>query len=212
MAGYYDRCWTNIEITGPGSQVLVELQNLRRQAGSRFESDHGPAIMTVTKNIKQYLYRRPDNPSGSIGALHTKTSHEIKERMMNGLRDNFERGILVIRSLEMVEEMKSVKRDGGAAPAAPTGRKDDRVVGAALACMCWSDQMRQGLLGQRQIWIPEENKEVARVPTPMEGVIGKYFDRLGIGAGAGVPRPPKRLARNRPRWMADSRKVDKVTF
>jgi hypothetical protein len=113
---------------------------LKRAAHSKFEGDKPEAIKQVVRYMRQYIYRRIDTRSAGSSLLHTKTTEDVKERMMNGLRDYFERDMAIIRSREMVEEMKRVVRDGGSAPGAPAGKNDDRVVSGALALMCWNDQ------------------------------------------------------------------------
>lgn len=201
LAGYYGRCVTNLEVNGPGMQVLAELQNLRRQGNSKWEGDQGAGVRQVTKYMRQYLYRRLDSFSKASN-IHTKTNYDIKERMMNGLRDNFERGILIIRSVAMVEEMKTVVRDGGQAPAAPGGQNDDRVVGAALAVMCWNDQLRTQLLAERVIWA-EDEKTGEAIPEPrnrVESIVQNYMASIGIGPATGVPPPPKRVFRGKKTW------------
>ena len=201
LAGYYGRCVTNLEVNGPGMQVLAELVNLRRQGNSKWEGDQAAGVREVTKYMRQYLYRRLDSFSKPSN-IHTKTNYDIKERMMNALRDNFERGILVIRSAAMVEEMKTVVRNGGQAPAAPGGQNDDRVVGAALAVMCWNDQMRTQLLAQRVIWA-EDEKTGEAIPEPrnrVESIVQDYMAKIGLGPASGVPLPPKRVFRGKKTW------------
>jgi hypothetical protein len=203
LCGYYGQSThpinTNLEVNGPGQQVLAELQNLRRQASSKIVEAKG--IMDVVKYIKHYLYRKVDTFTKPM-ALHTKTNHDIKERMMNAYRDNFERGILVVRSPHLVEEMKTIIRDGGSAPAARSGKKDDRVVGAALAVMCWNDQLRQQLLNASVIWSedPETGKPVEQPRNQLEKMVQNYFTSIGLGPAAGVAPPKKVAYRGKPTW------------
>lgn len=213
LAGYYGRTNINLDVNGPGQQVLAELTNLRRASYSKFESDHPATVKQVVKYIRQYVYRRVDSLGGATGFLHTKTNYDLKERMMQGLRDNFERGILVIRSLEMVEEMKSIAREGGSAPAAPSGKKDDRVVAAALAVMCWNDQMRQQLLAEKQIWIEDpETHEQARIG-PAGHLLSRYLTQIGVVNGpGGAPPPRKTMSRPTPAWAKPFKRAEKVTF
>jgi len=201
LAGYYSPCVTNLEVNGPGMQVLREIQNLRRQGSSKWEGDSAAGVRQVTKYMRQYLFKRIDL-FGKPSALHTKTNYDIKERMMNGVRDNFERGILVVHSAAMVEEMKTIVREGGDAPRAYGNNKDDRVVGAALAVMCWDDQVRGQLLSDRIIWA-EDEKTGQAIPEPrnaVENIVQNYFASIGIGPASDVPRPPKRVFRGKKTW------------
>jgi hypothetical protein len=203
LCGYYGQSThavhTNLEINGPGQQVLSELQNLRRQASSKIIEAAG--VREVVKYIKHYLYRKIDT-FNKPSAIHTKTNHDIKERMMNAYRDNFERGILVVRSSELVEEMKTIIRDGGSAPAARSGKKDDRVVGSALAVMCWNDQLRQQLLNAGIVWAedPETGKAVEEPRSQLEKMVQNYFTQIGLGPASGVPAPKRIAYRGKQTW------------
>jgi len=199
LAGYYGRTTTNLEVNGPGQQVLSEIQNLRRQASSKMEE--AESVRKVLQYMRQYLYRKMDTFNSS-NALHTKTNHEIKERFINALRDYFERGILVVRSKELVQEMKTIVRDGGAAPSAKKGYKDDRVVAAGLACMCWNDQMRQNLLSSQIIWAEDEKtgEAVEQPRNPVEKLVQGYFASIGLGPAGAVPAPKRQAYRGRPTW------------
>lgn len=219
LAGYYGRTTVNIEANGPGQRVLEEMTNLRRQAASSWEGDKGEAMQNVVRNIRQYIYRRSDSMTGPSSFYHTKTSYEVKERMMNGLRDYQEREMLVVRSMAMLEEMKSVIREGGSAPAAPEGSNDDRTVAGALAVMCWNDQMRQDLLGRRLIWTEHAPDAVQGASTPTERVIQNYMVKSGLmPALPGVPEPKRMVARGRVRKPGDMpfgmtmRRAEKVTI
>ena len=122
---------------------------------------------------------------------------------MNGFRDYFERDMAVIRSRDLVEEMKRVVRDGGAAPGAPAGRNDDRVVSAALALMTWNDQLRVRLLGEGVIWRDIEPKLITDPTSAAERLVQNYFREIGIVPELdGVPPPKKMVAAGRPRWSA----------
>jgi hypothetical protein len=203
LCGYYGQSTfplnTNLEVNGPGQQVLAELQNLRRQASSKIVE--APSMREVVRYIKHYLYRKIDT-FNKPSALHTKTNHEIKERMMNAYRDYFERGILIVRSSELVEEMKTIIRDGGSAPSARSGKKDDRVVGSALAVMCWNDQLRQQLLNAGIIWAedPQTGKAVEEPRNQLEKMVQNYFTKIGLGPASGVPPPKKVVYRGKPTW------------
>ena len=151
LAGAYEPCLVNLEINGPGQGVLSELQNMRRTLLSTGKTDQSMresnTLYNVTRNISSYLYRRLDTFSGP-SALHTLMGHEMKERMLNTFRDYFEREMIVVKSRGLLDEMKSIERIGGAAPAATGRSKDDRVIAASLAAIAWNDQKRTQLLVQ----------------------------------------------------------------
>jgi hypothetical protein len=148
LAGAYEPCTVNLEINGPGQAVLNELNNLKKQAYvGGVHSREARSLFNVVKNMQSYIYRRVDSMSGS-GALHWQTTFNTKERMMNALKDYFERGLLEPRSVDLVDEMKGIVRVGGSAPAAQGRAKDDRVIGAALATVAWNDMLRMRLMQQ----------------------------------------------------------------
>ena len=66
-------------------------------AGSSTMGGTNPGLLEIVQNIKNYLYRRTDSLSGNF-AYHFKTTHELKEAIMNKFRDCYERGIFEIRS------------------------------------------------------------------------------------------------------------------
>jgi hypothetical protein len=135
LCGAYGNTILNLEITGPGQAVLNEIQNLKRMAISA-PTEENVGIFNVVSNIRQFLYRRIDTFAGSY-ALHWKTNRDSKSRMMNCLRDNFERKLLIINSVECLNEMKCIRQDEGIIEA-PGRKKDDRAIATALAAVCWN--------------------------------------------------------------------------
>ena len=60
--------------------------------------------------------------------------------MLIAFRDNWERGVIKVNSGDLIDEMRSVERDGSFI-GAPDRQKDDRVIGAALATTTWTDYL-----------------------------------------------------------------------
>jgi len=133
----------NLEINGPGQAVWAEIQNLKRTAVNQ-PGHQGAKLYAVIANIQNYLYKRLDN-FGAPMAYHWKTTQDTKERCFNLLKDCFERGIMVVKSKGMIDEMKNVIRDEGIL-GAPGRGKDDRVVAAALGAVAWADYVRNRLV------------------------------------------------------------------
>lgn len=67
-----------------------------------------------------------------------------KVRLMERLRDFTDNGMFKIRSLDTLEEMRSVTRDGDTI-AAQGKNKDDRVMACALGIRCWEERVRRTL-------------------------------------------------------------------
>lgn len=184
LAGAYEPCLVNLEINGPGQGVLAELQNMRRQHSAMGRDTAGGrdarTLFAVTRNITSYLYRRLDQINGMPGAIHTLSSYAIKERMMNGLRDYFERDFLVVKSKDLLDEMKSVTREDGGAPSAPSRAKDDRVIAASLAVTAWNDQQRTRLIAQNATHESVTAAETAGMPSIVQRQVTNYLAKLGI--------------------------------
>lgn len=148
LAGAYEPCLVNLEITGPGQVVYNEIQNLRKIAALKM-APQSRALMNVVRNIQTFLYKRVDQISGSPNALHWQTTMQSKERAMNTLRDYFERDIAVPMSEGLVDEMKGIVREQGSAPEASSRTHDDRVTAASLAVTAWAEMLmiRLNVLG-----------------------------------------------------------------
>lgn len=134
-----------IELNGPGRAVWDEIMQVRRHIASGYQpkemDDLG--IRRVFANVKNYIYARNDSlDSGK--AFQWTTSPGIgpasKVRLMERMRDAVSTAKLRIRSAELLDEMKGVKRKDDEIGA--EGRqKDDRVVAMAMAVHCWDDKV-----------------------------------------------------------------------
>jgi hypothetical protein len=180
LAGAYGNSLLNLEVNGPGQAVINEMRNLRRQANSLppTEARH---LQDVLGNMQHYLWRRNDSfgISNSIGWV---TTHSSKERMLNYLKDYFERGMLKMYSEECIDEMKGIVRDGGTIAAA--GRsKDDRVIASALAAAAYAEQLQPRLIANR---VTREKKEVQDAESAAGGQVqvqkqvSNYLKALGF--------------------------------
>lgn len=155
LAGAYGNSLLNLEVNGPGQAVINEMRNLRRQAMSLPPSE-ARHLNDVLGNMQHYLWRRNDSfgISNSIGWV---TTHSSKERMLNYLKDYFERGMMNIYSQECIDEMKGIVRDSGTIAAA--GRsKDDRVIASALAAAAFAEQLQPRLIANRVMRGKKEEK------------------------------------------------------
>jgi hypothetical protein len=77
---------------------------------------------------------------------------------MERLRDFTSNGMLRIRSLAALEEMRSVAREGDSIEA-QGAHKDDRVMALALAIRMWEDRVRRMMVSQRRTRDLETNKK-----------------------------------------------------
>jgi hypothetical protein len=81
----------------------------------------------------------------------------LKITFMERLRDFVSNGMFRIRSIDLVEEMKSIAREGDTIKA-PGSMKDDRVLAAAFAINCWETGPRRQLMAANRT----RESEVAR--------------------------------------------------
>jgi len=96
------------------------------------------------------------------------------------MKDYFERGMMDIFSMELIDEMKTVVRDQGSIEA--TGRnKDDRVIAAALAAAAYAEQVAPRLIAAK---ISRETNRKEESMTSGEKAVSRgvsdYLKKLGI--------------------------------
>src|SRR6202000_3063844 len=131
-----------LEINGPGGAVLQELKSLKFQIENGYAPMEEQGIKNIFRNVKQYIYSRPDSMSGGGSAWHWKTQLSPEVIIREELRGFVSNGHLRIRSHDLIEEMKTVARDGDSI-AAEGNMKDDRVLAAAMAGHCWDSKLRR---------------------------------------------------------------------
>jgi len=185
LAGAYKNSTLNLEINGPGQAVLQELKNLRRQATAISSvpdtKQLGRDLMDVLGSMKNYIWRKNDTLNGLTNSIGWQTTGQTKERMMNYTKDYFERGMMTVRSTELIEEMKTIVRDGGTIHA-PGRNKDDRVIATALAAAAYAEQIQPQLilrrltrdLGEKTQHLTAEEQSVTRG-------VSTYLRRIGYG-------------------------------
>lgn len=135
-----------LELNGPGGAVFNELRSLRSKidSGYRYKEFDERNLRDVFRNVKTYIYTRPDS-MGAGANYHLVTNTRLKIIMLERLRDSVASGSAHIRSQALVEEMKTIAREGDSI-GAPSGMKDDRVLAAAFAVHCWEEKARRQLL------------------------------------------------------------------
>jgi hypothetical protein len=182
LAGAYKNSTLNLEVNGPGQAVINELRNLKRQA-SAIAGQAGYDLMNVLGSMSNYIWRRNDTLGGMSNSIGWITTSQTKERMLSYMKDYFERNMMAIYSIDLIEEMKTIVRDGSSIEA--TGRnKDDRVMAAALACAAYAEQVQPRLIAQK---ITRETSRKTDDMTPEQVAVGRnvsdYLKRIGIYGG-----------------------------
>ena len=179
LAGAYKNSTLNLEVNGPGQAVINELRNLKRMASS-MGGAMGKDLMNVYGSMQNYIWRRNDTMGGMSNSIGWLTTSSSKERMLSYMKDYFERQMMGIYSLDLLEEMKTIVRDGASIEA--SGRnKDDRVIAAALAAAAFAEQLQPRLIAQKL------TKNVSRgqdESTPEQIAVGRnvsnYLKNIGI--------------------------------
>lgn len=139
-----------LELNGPGTPVLNALKGLKFQlehaANQQEIKDRG--LQDVFKNVKTYIYNRADAMGPGFN-YHFKTNVSLKVSLMERLRDFMQNGMLRIKSMSLIEEARTIAREGDSIEA-PGSMKDDRVMAMALAVHCWEDRCRKDMMMQRR--------------------------------------------------------------
>src|SRR5882724_578201 len=115
LAGYYGLtfCMPILEMNGPGQAVFDELEKVRRMASEIKPHDENAHIRNILANMRHYFYRRMDNPGGGEMLYQWKTTHELKTRAYNQLKNGIELHRMIPRSMPLLEEMQRIVNDGG---------------------------------------------------------------------------------------------------
>lgn len=135
-----------LELNGPGTAVFSELRSLKHQieTGYQGRSYEEKGLKDVFRNVRTYIYNRPD----SIGVgknYHIKTTSTLKITFLERMRDFVINDKFRIRSIDLLDEMKTISREGDSIKA-PGSMKDDRVLAASFAVHCWETGPRKTLI------------------------------------------------------------------
>lgn len=148
-----------LEINGPGEATWNEIQNVKQivQSGMYKVDLEDRGLLDMFKNVRNYFYTRSDSMSPGQ-SWQFKTSSQLKVAIMERLRDFVTNKRLTIRSLETLEEMKAITRDGDSIRAQGT-KKDDRAIALALGVRCWEERVRRGMMAGKRTRANEEAKK-----------------------------------------------------
>jgi hypothetical protein len=138
-----------LEINGPGGAVLQELKSLKFQIENGYAPLEEQGLKNIFRNVRQYIYSRPDSLAGGGSAWHWQTSVRTKVMILEELRGFVSNGQLRIRSNDLIEEMKTIARDGDSI-SAEGNMKDDRVIASAMAVHYWDTKIRRSLIVQKR--------------------------------------------------------------
>lgn len=148
-----------LELNGPGTAVFNELRSLKHKVENSptLPDFDAKGLRDIFRNVRTYIYTRPDSMGPGYN-YHFLTNSRLKVTLMERLRDFVAKGILRVRSLATVEEMKWVTREGDDI-SAPEHMWDDRVMSLAMSVHCWEEKTRRGLITGRRTREAEESKK-----------------------------------------------------
>jgi hypothetical protein len=179
LAGAYRNSTLNLEVNGPGQAVINELRNLKRHA-TVVGGQKGSDLMAVLSCMQNYIWRKNDTLGGMTNSIGWITTQGSKERMLAYYKDYFERGMCEVRSIDLLEEMKTIRRDGGTI-SAPGRGKDDRVIAAALAAAAYAEQVQPRLIMAK---ITRKVSQSQEQLTPEQISVGRnvsdYLKKIGV--------------------------------
>jgi hypothetical protein len=179
LAGAYKNSTLNLEVNGPGQSVINEIRNLKRQAVATGGA-LGRGLLDVLGSMTNYIWRRNDTLGGLSNSIGYLTTSNSKERMLQYMKDFFERQMMTIRSMDTLEEMKTIVREDGFI-GAPGRAKDDRVIACALATVAWAEQVQPRLIMAK---ITREISHRQEDFTPEQVAVGKnvsdYLKKIGM--------------------------------
>lgn len=139
---------TIFEVDGPGEsawKTFDKLPSLMRSPYLRHSAQER-GLADVFSNVRQYMFSRPDAIGGRPNALQWKTGNR-KEAIMERMKVVANNGSLIIKSMETIEEMRKIARDG-AAIEAPSHKHDDRTLALAFAVRAWDDGVRDRMVAK----------------------------------------------------------------
>jgi hypothetical protein len=190
LAGLYAPCAWNLEVNGIGQTVLGEIDNLRRQQHVGMDEDRR-IMKNFLGGMREFLYARPDQISRIPTARGTVSTTKEKTRYFATTKDYFLRDMLVVHSRDLLEEMRWITVEPGEAPKASGRKKDDRVIGACLACQMWHDKLRSRLMAQN-ITFARTEEDPAKPMTVVDRVAARHRALMGLSPYQGNPGLPRR--------------------
>jgi len=174
-----------LELNGPGGAVFAALKDLKfkidNSRGVRSSDEKG--LADIFRNVKTYIYNRVDS-MGTGWNYHFKMNVGTKVQLMERLRDFVSNGKFRIRSMSLIDEMKTIAREGDAIQA-PGHMKDDRVIAAALAVHAWETKMMAGLVATRRTREAESSRRrmsiVDQVSLFQQNKLEEFFQSKRVG-------------------------------
>jgi hypothetical protein len=178
LAGSYRNVWINVEVNGPGPAVMKELAHLKQLMDSGYlrERANEKGLTDVFQLVRWYLYHRPDT-MGAGYAYGWKSNPDLDLMIMNQMRDGYALRALQVRSVPLLEEMRSIVQDGGDIKAEREAG-DGRVHATALAYKAYIEWVRPAMIAAgrtHQVVVAEERLARERPDAVFHNLIVQDF-------------------------------------
>jgi hypothetical protein len=175
----------NLEINGPGNDVYRNMRDLKLQLALqtiKAPDDNDDWLLNALTKTRWYIYTRDDNISASGGgSYNSKTTRTLKVVWYNCYRDMYSTEQLIIRSLPLLDEMRTLRQDGDEIRA--SGRNhDDLCMGTALAVDAYWQHIRRGMIANNRTYASEmasqvDNKIVPPEPTIYNTLVPNFMNQ-----------------------------------
>lgn len=138
------------EINGPGEEVWRHYKQIRSiiRDGYLRTAARQVGLGNVAGNMSNYVYTRSDSTHFG-NSYQWRTTQQLKVQAMEGFRNNFHNGLILLRSLPTLEEMKTITREGDKIAASGKGR-DDRNFALAIGNRAWEEHKRPSMVRQHR--------------------------------------------------------------
>lgn len=163
LAGEYRDCLMNLELQGGGSEVMNEIRYLRQSMsfGPMQNAAREMKLEHTLDSARWFLWRKVDNIHGVPSAYNFKTTQDTKISALNRYNDAYNTGQVIVRSMGLLDEMMTLRRDGDKVGA--SGRnKDDRVIAGMLANFAWKEWVQSGLMAANRTYDREMREQLDR--------------------------------------------------
>lgn len=182
LAGAYRDCMVNLEINGPGRQIMDELKFVKQQIqmGTIRDAEGSLAPADALNNMRWFMWKKPDQMSGVASVYNFQTTFQTKVTAMNRLRDAYNQNQLIIKSIPLLDEMSTLRQNGDSIGS--SGRnKDDRVIGCMLANYAWIEWMRIPMMGENRTFEREmadqAKLEMGNAVNIGESIVGGFLKK-----------------------------------
>jgi len=209
LIGYYgsrpnNQVYFICELNGPGEEVWRQFNATRQvvQNGYLRATAQRKGIADIFMNCRNYIYQRSDSMS-SGQSYQWKTAGQNKVQIMEGLRNYFHNGTYLINSADLLEEMRTVTRNGDVI-GAENNNRDDRTFASALGIRCWDEKVRRLLIGGNRTREAERAKLSMSIDDQW-AIFNKYKMEQMFREKAGL-RSQQQLAAMQNAWRGGARR------